>query len=86
MKRRYCDAPGCGELHHARGWCRAHYARWRSAAGVQSDIPIGPPGRRPGEWAGRLTCTKRGCDGKHIARGMCWRHYQADRRKRLRDA
>ncbi len=85
MKKRYCDVPDCNEIHHARGWCVAHYARWR-IGDVEADIPIGPPGRRPGKWAGQITCTKPGCDGKHIARGMCWRHYQADRRERLRNA
>lgn len=25
---RLCSIDGCGKLHHARGWCKAHYATW----------------------------------------------------------
>ena len=28
MEQRICTIDGCGSAHLARGWCRAHYARW----------------------------------------------------------
>lgn len=24
-----CSVPGCEGKHHARGWCKKHYQRWR---------------------------------------------------------
>jgi hypothetical protein len=26
---RLCSIEGCGEMHHARGWCDKHYQRWQ---------------------------------------------------------
>lgn len=28
--KRICGVAGCGKPHHSKGWCAAHYARWRS--------------------------------------------------------
>jgi hypothetical protein len=29
MDERICTIPDCGKPHHARGWCKIHYERWR---------------------------------------------------------
>ena len=29
MSRRVCSIEGCGKAHYGRGWCNAHYKRWR---------------------------------------------------------
>lgn len=29
MEERLCSMDGCGKPHEARGWCHAHYTRWR---------------------------------------------------------
>lgn len=42
MTPRLCGIPGCDERHHARGWCRQHYRRWR-----QTGTPPGPTSARP---------------------------------------
>lgn len=30
IKRPYCSVEGCGKPHEARGWCNAHYRRFRA--------------------------------------------------------
>jgi hypothetical protein len=31
---------GCGRGVHSRGWCRAHYGRWRTHGDVLADRPV----------------------------------------------
>lgn len=35
-----CSVPGCERNTHCRGWCRAHYLRWKKRGDVRADIPI----------------------------------------------
>ena len=42
-----CSVPGCKRPHEARGWCNAHYLRWRTHGDVRANVPIRerrPPG------------------------------------------
>lgn len=36
-----CSVAGCTATPYARGWCNAHYARWRRTGDVQADRPVG---------------------------------------------
>lgn len=37
-----CSVSGCERGTYARGWCEAHYARWRRAGHLDAHIPITP--------------------------------------------
>ena len=58
-----CAVSGCGKRATSKGWCQAHYARWR-----RNGDPEG----------GRNTpdrCAIEGCDGPVNSRGWCNAHY-----------
>lgn len=38
-----CSVPGCDREVLARGWCTAHYNRWKAHGDVHADIPLRPP-------------------------------------------
>lgn len=70
---RICSIPGCGKPYHSRGWCKAHYARWKNHGS--------PTGKAP-SWArpttecvvnGCITLASREAGGR---RGMCGHHYR----------
>ena len=62
----YCDRPS-----HTRGWCQAHYFRWRRN-GSLGDTPVFTPGTR--------TCEMDGCERKHFGEGLCNMHWQRMRK------
>lgn len=69
MDKRTCSIDGCGKPVLARGWCGAHYRRWRIH---------GEPGgaeliRKP---AGSVACGVEGCTGFARVYGLCGKHYQ----------
>ncbi len=43
-----CTLAGCGRPHYARGYCRAHHARWRRHGDPLAAVPIGA-GRATGK-------------------------------------
>lgn len=59
-----CAVEGCEGRVKARGWCDAHYQRWRRFG----DPTFAPTIRRK-------RCTIDGCDRVTNARGLCQRHY-----------
>lgn len=68
MAERICAIESCdaaGEL--VRGWCRAHYQRWRR----HGDPTAGNPTPRPSGG----TCEAEECDRPAHARGWCGKHY-----------
>ena len=66
-----CGIGGCGRAHYSRGWCEAHYARWRRS-GVVDPATVGAP-----NWARpAVSCTKERCDRAHYAKGFCEVHYK----------
>lgn len=66
-----CTVDGCGREVWARGWCMAHYSRWKRHGDVRADVPLlrkkGPPPSG--------TCTVKGCDRPQTTRGLCAAHY-----------
>lgn len=63
-----CSIKQCPTKRYARGWCRAHYARWH-----RTGTPYGK--RRT-----RGQCTYDDCQRPYFARGWCAMHYQRDRK------
>lgn len=62
-----CSVDGCVKAARTRGWCSAHYERWRK----YGDLHHGPT----------KVCTVDGCDKKHTSKGLCSMHLsRLDRR------
>lgn len=68
MPARACSIEECVRPAATKGWCGAHYARWRRT-GNPGPATIAPPG------AARL-CTVPDCGRPHKAQGLCGGHYQ----------
>lgn len=64
-----CTIDGCDHEHYGRGYCEAHYKRWRRWGDPLKGKPVRP--RRPGD----RECTVEGCTRKHLAKGYCSPHY-----------
>lgn len=62
-----CSVDGCVRNHHARGWCRAHYNRWRRTG------TAGPSRFR--SWRRGEVCAVDGCTQQHHSGGYCATHY-----------
>jgi hypothetical protein len=52
----------------SRGWCAAHYWRWRTWGDPAAEVPL--KATRPG------ICSVAGCRNTTKARGWCWAHYR----------
>lgn len=39
--RGFCSAEGCERSAFTRGWCKAHYERWRRHGDVMAALPVG---------------------------------------------
>jgi len=69
MTARTCSVEGCGRPVLARGWCVAHYTRWRRGSDMAAPVDARPV----------ATCSVDGCEVDAVARGMCPRHYERAR-------
>jgi hypothetical protein len=65
-----CSIEGCGKPAYTRGWCAAHYFRFR-----RHGDPLG--GRM---WLRESICAAEGCVQPILARGWCVTHYSRFRR------
>lgn len=61
-----CSVEGCEKTALARGWCGAHYRRWREHGGPLLGGPVHQYGEK---------CLIEGCDKHREARGWCDQHY-----------
>lgn len=61
-----CSIDGCDGTAKTRGWCQAHYMRWRATGDVGPALVV----RRT---RGR-TCSVEGCSRPHRGRGFCDGH------------
>lgn len=74
---RLCSISGCNKISRSRGWCSAHYHRWRDHGD-----PLAGGAARPA-WPGRKAdaiCSVTGCGERYCARGWCHDHYYRWRR------
>jgi HNH endonuclease len=74
MDERTCSIEGCDKPADTRGWCGAHYCRWKRTGDPGADIPVRQkpvPGAR---------CAVDGCDKAPDSRGWCAAHYERWRR------
>lgn len=62
-----CCVDGCQREHAARGFCRAHWKKWKKYG---NPLAVAPP--IPSL---RGMCTVTGCGKKENAKGMCYMHY-----------
>lgn len=65
VAERTCSIEGCERKHYGRGWCHAHYERWR-----KTGSPIPPP---------RPLCAVEGCQEPFYALGWCNLHWNRQR-------
>lgn len=65
-----CAVEGCDRSVQMRGWCLAHYRRWRRTGDVMAGVPLRVK---------RVGCSVDGCERQHRAGGFCEMHYQRNR-------
>ena len=65
-----CTIEDCPKPLRARGWCEAHYARWKRHGDPLAGATAHLPGRG---------CTVHDCQRPHEARGYCSTHYAVER-------
>src|SRR5699024_11188309 len=64
-KIKVCSVKDCGKKHHAKGYCKAHYSRWK-----RHGNPLAIVYER-----GKYTvCKVDGCNDKHYGNGYCIKH------------
>ena len=61
-----CAVDGCSRPAKSRGWCHAHYQRWRATGDVRAHVPLRAAG----------PCSVDDCDRQRYARGLCNTHYR----------
>lgn len=65
---RLCSVDSCHRAAVTRGWCQAHYRRFRRTGSVDADRPIGAKKEPP-------QCSVDGCVALATERGWCHGHY-----------
>src|SRR5690625_7491880 len=60
-----CEVEGCERPHEARGWCKAHYERWRKYGDPLASTRAVRGGREMEGW-----------ERRHYAKGWCRAHYE----------
>jgi hypothetical protein len=63
-----CAVERCPKPAKTRGWCSAHYERWRRNG---EPGPAGDARRRP-----KRPCSVEGCVGPPVGYGWCGKHYR----------
>lgn len=63
-----CEVDGCNKKFLARGYCGAHYARWRNG-NLAEEVPVGKLALK-----GHKVCLVEGCEKRAQVRGDCRAH------------
>ena len=66
-----CKIKGCERLHWSKGWCSAHYQRWRKH-GDPGDVIVLPACNV----SDSQFCSIEHCEKIHYSQGYCTRHYR----------
>lgn len=75
QRGKICAVPVCRNIVWARGYCPAHYQKYRKY-GYVPNTPVAvyaPAGSSP-------LCERDGCGKRRHARGLCHTHYTAELR------
>lgn len=76
MTERTCSVEGCEHRHFGRGYCNAHYKRWRKTGEAGSpDVVL----RAPTRTVVVATCVIDNCGSRVHGDGLCPKHYQRAR-------
>lgn len=76
MAKRTCSVKDCDRPARKRGWCEAHYHRWKQTGDVGAAVPLAPRNSRaPGS-----RCVVEDCDRSATDLGWCRAHYERRRR------
>ena len=70
--KRKCSALTCDREYYSRGFCIAHYARWKKWGDIREDVPIRTPAP--------TVCSVEDCERAGHCRGFCSAHYSRLRR------
>jgi hypothetical protein len=70
-----CSVDGCTKHAETRGWCGAHYRRWRFGGDLAADIPLGKMHNGTTLKNVGATCSIDGCERKAKTRLLCTGHY-----------
>lgn len=65
MDKRICSIDGCTNPHLAKGYCNAHWKKWKRHGDPLWQRPLAPERK----------CTVNGCENKYHAQGYCPMHY-----------
>jgi hypothetical protein len=65
-----CSEDDCTLTAYCRGWCQAHYGRWKRGVPVTGPVRDVVRDRPEG-------CQAEGCERPWIAKGFCHKHYMA---------
>lgn len=72
MSDRTCSVDGCTRRHYAKGWCEAHYHRWKRHGNASPDLPVEGRNSRKG------MCRIEGCGRPIQARRLCVGHVRRE--------
>jgi len=76
LEKLTCAVRECTRDAYCKGYCEAHYKRWRTN---------GDPGSAEIQSRGRKGCSAEGCENPHSCRGYCEKHYRRFREKGVVD-
>jgi hypothetical protein len=66
VSARAARSTSCERPAKSRGWCHAHYQRWRNTGDVRAHVPLRAAG----------PCSVDDCDRQRYARQLCNTHYR----------
>ena len=69
MSKRLCKVEGCNKEHHAKGYCRSHYKKFKRYG---ESLTPPPKESKPKQ---KTICSIDGCTNNSYCKGVCQKHY-----------